>query len=458
MKHKLIGNKDLYKAVLMVALPIMLQNAITNFVSLLDNLMVGSLGTLQMSAVSISNQLFNVFMLLTFALLNSSGIFLAQYCGKKDGKGMANCFWVKIYSTVIFLILAITTFYIFGDKLVSLYLHNNDASTIVETANYAHNYMRIMLVGLVPFGFACVFSMSLRETGRTFFPMLASIIAVFVNLFFNYCLIFGKLGFPQYGTSGAAIATVIARYCEMLLVFIYLLINKHEIEFIKHLKEGLEIPKLLINRIISKGSPLLVNEIFYTIGITMVAQSYAYRGIDAVAAYNIITTIGNLAFVANMACANAIAIMVGQKLGAGKIEEAKEMNTQITFFSFMVNICVGIILIMFSGRIPHLYNTSLHIRELATQGLIVYGLYCPISSIYLACYFTIRAGGNTKLTFFFDGFFSLFISFPIAFFLSRFTSFGIIPMYAIVSGADILKVCIGLKLISSGKWARNIVD
>ena len=133
MKLKLIGNKAFYLSVLTIALPIMLQNAVTSFVGLLDNLMVGRLGTLPMSGVSVVNTLLNIFYLITYATINASGLFLAQYCGKEDNEGMANCFRIKIYTTIILLVIGLVVFGCFGKKLIALYLLNNSADVIDTT-------------------------------------------------------------------------------------------------------------------------------------------------------------------------------------------------------------------------------------------------------------------------------------------------------------------------------------
>ena len=166
VKYRLFGDKAFYKHFFAVAVPIMLQSAITNFVGMVDNLMVGSLGTLEMSAVSISNQILNVYQLLTFAMANASGIFLAQFCGKKDDKGMADSFRFKIYSTLLLCLFALLIIGFGGRFLVSLYLGNNDISTITTTLNYSSSYIKIVLISLLPFSISIITSYSLRERAK----------------------------------------------------------------------------------------------------------------------------------------------------------------------------------------------------------------------------------------------------------------------------------------------------
>ena len=458
MKLKLIGNKAFYLSVLTIALPIMLQNAVTSFVGLLDNLMVGRLGTLPMSGVSVVNTLLNIFYLITYATINASGLFLAQYCGKEDNEGMANCFRIKIYTTIILLVIGLVVFGCFGKKLIALYLLNNSADVIDTTLVISLSYLKIMLVGLVPFVFYCCISFSLRETGETVLPMVASITAVIVNLVLNYCLIFGHFGFMSLGSDGAAYATVVSRFVELFIVLFFMFLNRDKVHFLDGLLSRVSVPIDLLQNIIIKGGPLVLNEVFYAVGMAAVSQCYSYRGIDAVAAVNITTTISNLSSVATIAMGNAIAIMVGQRLGAGEIEKAKEIDNQLIFFSFCLNILVGFVLYLLSPLIPQLYNTSDEIRMIARRMIVVLALYQPIMSLYISSYFTVRSGGNTMLTLVFDGFFTVLVSLPVAFTLSHFTGLGIVEVYLITLMADLIKAFLGIYLILKGGWAKNIIN
>ena len=218
---KFIGDKAFYKMAIKVTLPIMLQNLITNFVSLLDNLMVGALGTEQMSGVSIVNQLLFIFNLAIFGALSGAGIFTSQFYGKKDDDGIRYTIRYKLGITLLIFLAGIVIFNTLDERLISLYLHESDgAGDIALTLSYAQNYLKTMLWGLLPFCVAQIFSSTLRETGETVAPMVAGFIAVAVNCCFNWVLIFGKLGFPALGVEGAAIATITSRYVECIAIII----------------------------------------------------------------------------------------------------------------------------------------------------------------------------------------------------------------------------------------------
>ena len=314
---KLIGSKGFYKMVLAICIPIVIQNGFTNLASLLDNIMIGQLGTLSMSGVSITNQLLQVFNVTIFGAMSGPGIFMAQFYGKKNKEGVENCFRIKLMIGLIITILAIFLFYTFGNQLISLYLNDNSSDSL-KTLNYGMNYLKIMLIGLIPFVITQVYSSSLRETGNTVLPMIASIIAVIVNFCINYILIFGRFGFPQLGVTGAAIGTVVSRVAEMSINIIGGSRNLYLKDAIKMKKVPFDTTKEMLKR----GLPLLCNEILWSISIALISQSYSTRGIIAVAAINITTTVTNFFMIVCYAMGNSISIVVGQQLGAGEIEKA----------------------------------------------------------------------------------------------------------------------------------------
>ena len=221
---KYIGDKAFYAMVLGVVVPIMIQNGITNFVSLLDNIMVGRVGTEQMSGVAIVNQLFFVFNLGIFGVLSGAGIFGAQFygCGKQDG--VCHTFRFKLISISLVTLFSCLLFYFAGDELISLYLHEEegtDPAALAAALQYGRDYLFVMLIGIPPLALCQCYTSTLRECGETVLPMKASLIAVTVNMCLNGLLIFGLLGFPRLGVVGAAIATVIARYVEMVIVIVH---------------------------------------------------------------------------------------------------------------------------------------------------------------------------------------------------------------------------------------------
>ena len=450
---KLIGSKGFYKMVLAICIPIVIQNGFTNLASLLDNIMIGQLGTLSMSGVSITNQLLQVFNVTIFGAMSGPGIFMAQFYGKKNKEGVENCFRIKLMIGLIITILAIFLFYTFGNQLISLYLNDNPSDSL-KTLNYGMDYLKIMLIGLIPFVITQVYSSSLRETGNTVLPMIASIIAVIVNFCINYILIFGRFGFPQLGVTGAAIGTVVSRVAEMSIN----IVGGYRNVYLKEAMVLKKVPLSSTKEMLKRGLPLLCNEILWSISIALISQSYSTRGIIAVAAINITTTVTNFFMIVCYAMGNSISIVVGQQLGAGEIEKAKDYDLKMLFMNFVMCLAIGIVLFNVSSLIPQIYNTSLEVKALASQLLKIAACMLPIISIYYSSYFTMRAGGKTFLTFLFDSGYTFVFTFMSALLLTRLTSLPILTIYLLVQCVDIPKATLGLVLVRKGIWVHNIVS
>ena len=458
LKKKLIGDKAFYTMVLAVAVPMMIQNGITNLVSLLDNLMVGRIGTEQMSGIAIVNQLLLVFNLALFGAFSGVGIFGAQFFGCKNTKGVQQTFRFKIYLCFGIVALGIAVLLLGGEELILLYLHGegNDAA-LAATLEYGKQYLLVMLVGLLPFGIEEAYASTLRECGETKVPMVAGVVAVLVNLVLNALLIFGLLGFPALGVVGAAIATVISRYVQMVIVVVWSHRNPDKMPFIVGVYKEFKIPGQLVGNIVKRGTPLMINEVLWAAGMATLTQCYSLRGLDAVAALNISSTVSNLFNVVFMAMGSAIAIIVGQLLGAGKMEEAKDADTKLIAFSVFSCLGLGTILIIFAPIFPAMYNTSTEIKDLATTILRTAAACMPIYAFVHASYFTLRSGGKTIVTFLFDSVFLWCICIPLAYCLSRFTGLPMAPLYLCCQLVDLIKCAIGFVLVKKGVWLHNIV-
>ncbi len=456
---KLIGDKAFYKMVLAIAIPIMIQNGITNFVSLLDNIMVGQVGTDQMSGVAIVNQLLFVFNLCIFGGVSGAGIFTAQFFGQDNHEGVRDTFRFKLIICGVITLIGLGILVAYSKEFILLYLHEDGgASNLEATLDYAMKYMRIMLIGLVPFAISQAYSSTLRETGETVLPMKAGIVAVVVNLCINYLLIFGKFGFPKLGIEGAAIGTVIARYIECLIVAIWTHQHQGRHYFIKGVYRNFKVPVELAKRILIKGMPLILNETLWAAGTAMLMQCYSVRGLAVVAGLNIATTIANLFNVIFIALGSAIAIIVGPLLGAGKMEEAKDTAYKMITFSVVCCLVIGGMMAIVAPAFPSIYNTTNEVKALATWFIRIAALCMPIYGFLHASYFTIRSGGKTFITFLFDSVYLWVISVPLAFCLAHYTGLHILPVYLLCQLIDLVKCIVGYVLLKKGVWLENLVE
>lgn len=456
---KYIGDKSFYKHVLAISLPIMIQNGITNLVNLLDNIMVGRLGTEAMSGVSIVNQFIFIFNLLIFGAISAAGIFTAQYYGLGDKIGIRDTFRFKFLINLAAGIAGVAIFLLFDEELINLFLHTSEnVGDLALTLEYGKQYLLVMLIGLIPYAISQVYASTMRETGDTVMPMIASFAAVGINFVLNIVLIFGYLGAPALGVKGAAIATVVSRFAELLVLVIYAHLKNDKFSYLVGAYRSFAIPKNLFRTIMIKGIPLMLNEFFWAVAMTMRNQCYSTRGLDVVAAQNISATMFNLLSVVYISLGTAIAIIVGALLGAGKLEEAKDADRKLLVFSVLSGIAVAMILILSAFIFPRLYETTDTVRELASYMMIISALTMPFSAFANAAYFTLRTGGKVFITILFDSFYMWTVVVPTVAIFAYATNVGILALFAIGQGVDIFKVIFGGILIKRGSWLKTLVS
>lgn len=458
IKKRWIGDRAFYAMALAVAVPIMIQNGITQFVSLLDNIMVGAVGEAQMRGVGVANTLIFVFNLAIFGAVSGAGIFGAQFYGRGDHTGVRHAFRFKLLVGAALTALGIAVFLIFGERLTMLYLlGEGNESERAESFLHAMNYLRIMLIGFAPFVLSQCYSGTLRECGQTIVPMVAGVVSVLVNLLFNTLLIFGYLGFPELGAEGAAIATVIARFAEAAIVVIWTHCNPKKNPFAVGLYRSFRIPKRLAAQIAKKTVPLMLNETLWAAGMALLSQCYSLSGLVVGPAYTISSTVSNVFNVAFLAMGNAIGIIVGQLLGADKPEEAVDTDRKLIVFSVAICFVIGGVMAAVSPLIPQIYNASEEVRSLATDFILIVALTMPINSLANACYFTLRSGGQTLVTFLFDSFYVCVFTVPLAYAMHYLFHMPIVPLFLVCQLVDIGKCVIGLIMIKKGLWIKNIV-
>ncbi len=457
-KKRFIGDKAFYSMVLAVAVPIMIQNGITNFVGLLDNIMVGQVGTEQMSGVAIVNQLMMVYYLCVFGGLAGAGIFTAQYFGQKDQEGIRQTFRYKFWMALILTAGALLLFLTAGGGLIQMYLSgSSDGGDLEAALRYGSSYLRVMLFGLPAFMMVQIYVSTLRECGETVVPMKAGIAAVFVNLCLNYLLIYGKFGLPALGVVGAAVATVVSRYVEAAIVILWTHTHREKNPYIEGIYRTLKVPGHLAAKYFVKGAPLLINETMWSAGMAMLTQCYSVRGLSVIAGLNIANTINNVFNVVFIAMGDAVAIIIGQLLGAGKMKEARDTDNKIIAFSVFTCIGVALLMVFIAPLFPRIYNTTDDVKALAVQFIVAQAIFMPQAAFMHAAYFTLRSGGKTIVTFLFDSVFVWCVSVPVAYALSRFTAIPVIAIFAMVQIADWIKCVIGFVLVKKGVWLQNIV-
>lgn len=446
---KIFGDRYFYKKVYTVAIPIILQQFITAVVQLIDNIMVGNLGEVAISSVATVNQIFFVVILVTFGIVGGAGIFSAQYFGAKDFDKLKQTFRIKIISSVCISIIAILFITIFKKNLVGIFLDKNS-----ETFAAGIEYLNIAIFTLLPLSISTSIGFTFREVAKPVIPMTTSIIAIITNTTLNYLLIFGNFGFPQLGVEGAAIATLIARIVELIALLYF--VRKHGLVFSTRLKELFSIKLDVVKSVVRKALPLTLNELLWSLGVASQFKGYALRGTEAVAGYQISYTVFQIAFVLFAGLSGAINVMVGNSLGANKLEEARDNAFKLIALGVQMAIFISLILLSSSNLILSLYDITEVTSKIVSYNMITLAIFFPLFVVSVGCFFTMRAGGDVKSTLIMDALFMWLVPVPLALILGYFTKLEIYEMFIIVQSTEILKVSIAVYYYRKGKWVKNL--
>ncbi len=454
---RFIGNKQFYKNLLVISIPIILSQFISQFVNMLDSLMVGQLLTEEFTGVSIANQFLFIFNLAIFGAISGPSIFATQYHGANDLEGVKEAVRYKWVVAGIILVLGLLVFILFDDQLFNSFINDEEYSELdpVAVLNSGKTYLCIMLFGLPFFVLNEIYSSNLREAKQTLIPMIANIVAVGINLGLNYILIFGKLGAPRLGIKGVAIATVVARIIALLIVFIYSCIIK-KYHFSNCIFKRLFPNKTSFKQILAKSYLLLLNEILWSSGMTLINYSFSLKGLEVVAAINIVSIFVNLFGLFGTSVGTGIAILIGQQLGASKFEEVRNDSYKYLVFSVFLGIIVAVVMFWLRNIIPSLYNMEPNVIEMATTLIAISAFTIPIRVYSVTCYFIIRSGGKVFITFLFDSAFTIAIRFPITFIFAKFTNIDIYGIYLISELLEIIKTIVGTVLVRKGIWIHNM--
>lgn len=451
-------DKAFYSRAANIALPILAQGLLTYLVGFIDNIMVGQIGTEAMSGVAIGNQLHFVYATCLLGIVAGGSVFGAQFYGSKDRNGFRESFRFRFLVCLALSVIAFFILLVFGKRFISLFLYTRgDGADAAMTLLYGKQYLTILLFGMAPYALTQVYASAMKDMGKTLIPMIASIAAILSNTALNYLLIFGTFGFPRLGVKGAAIATVISRLIELFIILFAVYKPESAFGDLHHAFGKHRKKTALSRRILVKGLPLMVNEFFGSIGTVIMLQCYSFRGIQVVAGLNIATSMYNIFTVVYQSVGGTVAIMMGQLIGAGKLQEAKEANKKLFSIAVRLSVICGIALFSAAPFIPRLYATTPAVKDLAAQLMRILALCLPISCFTHVAFFTIRAGGKTIVTFLYDSLNLWIINIPLAFCLTRYTDMPIVPVYFICQMAEIVKLIAGYILVKKGVWLNNIV-
>ncbi len=456
--RKYIAPAAFYRETLAIALPVMLQLLIQNLVSLVDNFMVSGLGDIKMSGVNVCGQILFVFMVLLNTICLSGGIFMSQYCGAEDRRGMRQALYFKFFAAGAAILVYLFACLAVPRRVLSLMVIGNvQAGAILDEGV---KYMRLMSLAGVPMVISTAFASSLREIGRVRPPLMISVAATAVNTFLNWILIYGRLGAPRLEVRGAALATVTARCVEMVLFLIYVLRTMPP--FIAPIRSADARPVLpdlpLLAFILRKGVLILVSEMIWVLSETMITAIYNGRGgADVVSGMAAAFAIANLIFVVFSGTTTAITVILGQTLGRGELDEARRRKNWLMAAALLFGAAMAGIGIAATGLVPLVFGRlSASAQHICRTMIVCISLYLPLQAYLNAQFAVSRAGGDTAMGAWADGMCTLVLMLPVMFLLARYTSLGPVAMYAWIKSTDAVKVVVCHCLLKKEKWVRNL--
>ena len=452
--NKYLGPVPFYKEALKIAVPVMAQALIQTMVSLIDNFMVSGLGDIKMSGVNITGQILFVFMVFLNTICMSGGIFMTQFSGANDRRGMQQAFCFKLMMGILAIIFYKYVCLVIPRQFLSLMVKGNTQADPILDQGVA--YMRLMAWIGIPMMISTVIASSLREIGEVKAPLVISVIATLVNTFFNWVLIYGNLGFARLEVRGAAIATIIARSAEMGIFIVYLYVKKPP--FVIHLIDLLKINFKLILEILRKGWKILFGEMVWVLSETVTTALYNGRGgADVVSGMSASFAIANLFFVAFGGITTATSVILGQTLGQGKLEEARQKERWLLTGAVIFGCFMTVFGLLTMFLVPVVFrNLSLESQGICSRMVLTMALFMP-AWVYVNAQFAIsRAGGDTTMGMVVDGITTLGIILPGIFIMALCTSAGPVLMYISIKLVDFIKIVIAAIWLKKGKWIKNL--
>ncbi|MBN1624045.1 MAG: MATE family efflux transporter [Clostridia bacterium] len=445
-------NKSLIQKILKIGLPIAIQNFVGTLLNLIDNMMIGSRGEAALAAVSISNRIFFIMIITLFGVYSGIGIYTAQYWGKKDLKnikklmGMAFTIGLTLSTTFTLVTLLLPA------ELISIF------SRDPEVIQKGTSYLSIAALTYIPVSLSFVFSYTSRSVHRTKIPMIASIVALSINTFLNYLFINGNWGMPELGVRGAAIATLTARLVELTLLML-IIYNSKDHPLAGKLKEFFGFSFAMFKRVLKTAFPVIINESAWVVGVSVYFIAYGFLGTAAIASAQVALTISDLIWAFLIGMGNATAVLVGNQLGANKIESAFSIAKRLVKMEFVVTLFLAVIYAAFGYLIAGLFGLTDETKDMATKCIYVTAAFIPIRQLgFVYIVGILRSGGDTRFCMFLDIGMVWFLGIPLAFLAVLVFKLPIYWAMAIINIEEVLKVVFARHRFLSKKWINVLVE
>jgi putative MATE family efflux protein len=447
----LFSDKQFYKSLWTIAVPIALQNLVNAFVNMADTVMIGRLGTVEIAAVGLGNNFFFLYSIILFGIGSGGAIFTAQFWGKKDVPGIRKntgfCLLLHLIVACLFTAAAVLA----PEQILGIYSRD---SAVIEAGSV---YLKTVAASFIPFAVAQVFVLTLRSIEKMNIPMITTLIALAVNVVLNYFLIFGVGPFPMLGVKGAAIATVISRVIET--VILVAISYKRKYVFAGNLREMTNFNSGYVYRFIRICLPVILNEVIWSTGVTMQNIIFARTDTDAIAAFNIVGTFSQLTWVLFIGLGNGVAVLIGKRIGEGKESTARDYAARIIRVAPLIALGAAFVLIPISALIPFIFNVNANVLAATGAMFIILSIMYPLRAFNMAMVIGIcRAGGDTVFCSIYDTVFMWTVAIPLAAIASFVFHAPVFIIYLCLNVEEPLKAFLGLRRYRSGKWLHNVTE
>lgn len=441
-------DKVFFKSALSIALPIIVLQLVTSLAQLIDNIMVGTINGQAIAGVGAANSILLVVMSSTFGICGGASIFIAQQYGANDPKKMGNSLAISISIIVGLAVVALTFINVFDQRLLSIYIHGSDPSSVAAT-QYGMEYLNIMVWGYWLLMFNAVIGSLFRAIGKTKVPMKAGIVAVVSNTILNFLLI------PKFGVQGAAFATVTSRVIEFVILYYCLKYKQTVMTFNIECFKTVKIAQF--KQMIAKMIPLATNEFLWGLGTSTIMALYGSRSIIDLASAQITYTIGNILFIGFSGFGVATSVLIGQKLGNNEFDLAVENSKKLLTLGLTVGLIFTVFAQLLAFAIPILYGNVEPVIQVQAENLLrIIGLIYPVSVITVSLFFILRAGGDTLGVLIMDSGTMWCLVIPVGFLLVKYTSIPLYGIFISVQSFEIVKMLFGFYRYRSYNWVKNI--
>lgn len=446
-------SRKFYKIMLSLAIPIMMQNFIMASLNIVDIFMVGALGEKAIAGVGLANQIFFVYILLMFGITSGGAVFTAQYWGNNDIGGIKRVLGVTLIAGCAGALIFTAGALVFPEWLISLFSKDEDVIRLGGEFLYISGFSYILSAVSIAYSF------QLRSVGRVKMPMAVTFIALGINTVLNYCLIFGKFGFPEMGVRGSALATLISRIIEFGLILF--LVYRFKYPLAAKWKELMDFDFQFLIRFFRTSMPVILNELIWAAGVTIYSMVYARMSTESIAAMQIFSSVERITFVIFFGITHACAIMIGNKIGANESGEALDYSRRFVKLSLLLGIGVGLFMAFLAPKIVFIFpmNVTDNVKTMTNEVLAVFGFitWAKVTNMMFVVG-VFRGGGDTKFAFAIDAGGIWLIGVPLAILTGMVLNLPLWIVFLALSTEEFFKLVFGIWRFKSKKWIKNVIN